>query len=122
LRNRACALSEALRAQLRLAEQRRPMIPFLESAFEKVKEVDKHVAGMIEKSAPSTGAHQHRDGGPPKLESGYYSSGRMEGFGSNGSRACSGGGGYGGGGSGYSSRSAYDRDERNDYSGSQGGI
>ena len=49
----------------------------------------------------STGAYRGREGehqGPPKVESGYYSSGKMQGFGSDGRSFSSGGGGGGGGG------------------------
>ena len=87
---------------------------------------------MQRREALSTGAHQfHRsheqDRGPPKLESGYYSTGKMVGFGSDGSSSNGGLGaahsGVGAGGRGggaysdrprYDSRSAYDRDERSD--------
>lgn len=54
----------------------------------------------------------------PRIESGYYSSGRMEGFGSDDVRGRGGydrgRGGAGGGGGGYANRAAYDRDERSD--------
>ena len=56
--------------------------------------VDKlrEVAASYEDNNLSTGAYRNGENvGPPKIESGYYSTGRMEGFGSDSVRHC----GYG---------------------------